>query len=295
VKMHDSRKKICLRIVVSYENHSRMQKDLDAMGQPLFALRKNQQYSLKFEHKTITASFQKQKKVYSVKQIVKAETVDAGVRILLADGCCIGIAAENTEKHNTTLFDIVLWLKRYCGRRFSGKTPIVYPVEEDSGRYKSRHVPQQQLPFSLTDGEIRKILLYQLLIQKRGILFAALTVFLLTEAAVLGQIGILVMAAGFLTLGVIIGLLYFRSMAPFVQNHQGQLYLLQYETCLVVRLQVTDLELEYGEMKSLPDMLGLWRLQSGRFYTLLLPKRLKEENPYFFEALENKRINAVRD
>ena len=74
----------------------------------------------------------------------------------------------------------------------------------------------------------------------------------------------------------------------YIQNHQGRLHALLYDDLLVIRLRNTDLELEYHSMKHLKNLFGLWRMKSGNFFVLTLPKRIEEENPLFFQELSNK-------
>ena len=66
------------------------------------------------------------------------------------------------------------------------------------------------------------------------------------------------------------------------------LYAFMYDKVLIIRLRNTDLELEYDSMKRKKSLLGLWRMKSGNFFVLTLPKRVEKENELFFKKLYEK-------
>ena len=87
---------------------------------------------------------------------------------------------------------------------------------------------------------------------------------------------------------LILTVMQLKHKDGYIQNHQGRLHALLYDDLLVIRLRNTDLELEYHSMKHLKNLFGLWRMKSGNFFVLTLPKRIEEENPLFFKELSNK-------
>ena len=89
-------------------------------------------------------------------------------------------------------------------------------------------------------------------------------------------------------LTVILTVMFLQHKDSYIRNHQGLLYALLYDDLLVIRLHNTDLELEYITMKRLKNSMGLWRMKSGNFFVLTLPKRIEEENALFFNELYNK-------
>ena len=82
--------------------------------------------------------------------------------------------------------------------------------------------------------------------------------------------------------------MFFEHKDSYIRNHQGLLYALLYDDLLVIRLHNTDLELEYNTMKRLKTVFGLWRMKSGNFFVLTLPKRIECDNATFFNALYQK-------
>lgn len=263
-------KNTCLRIRVSYENQSSMSKYIDASFTPLFALKKDQHYSLQFEFKTFTCSHLKVKHTFFYKDVQKIETTTDGVIIYLNNNCYVSISTENNEKHNTALYDVLTLLKRRCWRsRFSVVAPISYPENDSIHRYQSDREAIFQISFSLTDTQIKQLLLYDYLFsEKMIILFVAMLTFVLL-ALVLWNVLPLVIVIIF----AVICLFALENSDGYIKNHQGRLHMLMYDNLLVVRLHDTDLELEYDSMKQKKDFLGLWRLKCNDFFTFVLPKK----------------------
>ena len=51
---------------------------------------------------------------------------------------------------------------------------------------------------------------------------------------------------------------------------------------------ITDIDLEYNTMKKLKNKCGMWRIKSGDFFILALPKRIENESSSFFNELYSK-------
>lgn len=79
-----------------------------------------------------------------------------------------------------------------------------------------------------------------------------------------------------------------KERVAYLNNHNGLLYAFMYDKVLIIRLRNTDLELEYDSMKRKKSLLGLWRMKSGNFFVLTLPKRIEKENELFFKKLYEK-------
>ena len=107
-------------------------------------------------------------------------------------------------------------------------------------------------------------------------------------AVVLQNIWIAILAGFVLILTVILTVMFLEHKDSYVRNHQGLLYALLYDDLLVICLHNTDLELEYNTMKRLKNAMGLWRMKSGNFFVLTLPKRVESENASFFDELYQK-------
>ena len=279
------REEECFRIRVSFENQNVMMKHIDASLSPLFTLKRDQYYTLKLAKKSFTCTCSKTKQQFDYKDIQKVKTIAEGVVIYLTDDRYIAIAAEHTERHNTELYDIVTVLKSRCRFRFHGKTKISYPENETDERYSSKKPPLMHLSFSLTDGELKWLVWYEFLFgQKVIIILLVFAVPLLVEVITGGDwiwIPIAVLAALFLFFGWIL----YKMNKGFIENHQGLLQMLLYDSLMVVRLHSADLELKYRSMKDAQTFWGLWHLNCCPFFTLVLPARLVKENPEFFSEL----------
>ena len=156
-------KNVCFRIRVSFENQNIMKRHTKDAFSPLFQLKQNEYYSLKFKYKNFVCSYLKTKREFLYKDIQSVEMFEDGIILYLKEGLYISISVENSEKHNTELYDIATFLKRRCRRRFSVNTPIFYPEEDIDARYKSDKQPLLQISFSLTDRELKQLLWYHCL------------------------------------------------------------------------------------------------------------------------------------
>ena len=164
-------KKVCFRIRVSFENQNIMKRHTKDAFPPLFPLKQNEYYSLKFTYKNFVCSHLKTRREFLYKEIQHVEMFEDGIILYLKEGLYISISVENSEKHNTELYDIVTLLKRRCRWRFSVHAPISYPEEDLDGRYQSNKQPLWQISFSLTDRELHQLLWYDYLFHKRMIVF----------------------------------------------------------------------------------------------------------------------------
>ena len=279
-------KNVCFRIRVSFENQNIMKRHTKDAFSPLFQLKQNEYYSLKFKYKNFVCSHLKTKREFLYKDIQSVEMFEDGIILYLKEGLYISISVENSEKHNTELYDIVSFLKRRCRWRFSINAPISYPEVESDDRYKTDKEPLSQMSFSLADAEIKQLLWYDYLFSERMIVFiVAITAFLLM-AAVLWNAWLLFVAGFFAILCFALSKFsFFDTLDGYIKNHQGILQMLIFEDLLVVRLRHTDLELEYDSMRRKKTVFGLWRLKCSDFFTLILPNRIVNENSAFFEML----------
>lgn len=285
-------KNICMRIRVSCENQELMRKYADRSYTPLFELKGEQILALKFEYNSFTCTYNTKKQEFVYKDIKKIETHTDGIIIYLNNGTYLSIATERCEKHNSELYDIVVLLKRRCHRVFAKGDKIIYP-DYDSGRYVTNKEAIAQIPFTLSEKEIKRDLWYDYLIQERMSIFTVVILIALISAVITQNILIMAGALPIIIIDIILTVLWAKDIDGYIKNHQGQLYLFLYDEVLVVRLHSTDLELEYSTMKRKRDFFGLWRMKSGNFFVLTLPKRVVKENPLFFEELYRK-VNIAR-
>ena len=285
MKLFYSDKDICLRIRVSYENQEKLQAQISAAS-PLFLLKRDHFFNIRFEYKSFTCTYQGKKQEFSYKDVEKIETVTEGLIIYLSCGKYISIATEIFEKHNSALYDIVAFLKRRNRRIFSERAEIVYP-DDATERYKGEKKPVAKISFTLSAEEITRLLWYDYLIDEK-MLTLIIPVVIGFLISIIFQNIWLASLSGFVTILILIlTVMFFSHKAGYVQNHQGELHAELYDDFLVVRLRHTDLELEYHSAKHLRNSFGLWRMKFGNFFVLTLPKRIAEENTLFFCELYN--------
>ena len=282
-----SDKDICVRLRVSYDNQERLKPHIARYFAPLFTLKRDQFFNVRFEYKTFTCTYQGKKQEFSYKDIKKIETITDGLILYLNSDKFISIATEKVEKHNSELYDIVAFLKRYNRRIFSEREEIAYP-DDAEGRYRSDKEPISNIAFELSDKEIGQLLWYDYLINDKMLAFIIPIFVGLFVAVVLQNIWIAILAGFVLILTVILTAMFLQYKDSYIRNHQGLLYALQYDDLLVIRLHNTDLELEYNTLKRLKNAMGLWRMKSGNFFVLTLPKRIEKENSSFFDSLYQK-------
>ena len=279
-------KKVCFRIRVSFENQNIMKRHTNDAFPPLFQLKQNEYYSLKFTYKNFVCSHLKTKREFLYKEIQHVDMFEDGIILYLKEGLYISISVENSEKHNTELYDIVTFLKRRCRWSFSVNAPISYPEEDIDERYKSDKQPLWQISFSLTDRELHQLLWYDYLFHKRMIVFIIAAIVFLFRAAVLWDVWLLIAAVAIAVFCLVLSkYTFFDILDGYIKNHQGILQMLIFDELLVVRLRHTDLELEYDSMRHETSIFGLWRLKCSDFFTLILPNRIVNENSAFFDML----------
>ncbi len=280
-------KSMRFRLTVSFENQSCMDKHSKATATPLFRLKENECYSLEFLYESFSCSYLNTKKEFPYKDIQCIETYSDGIIIYLKDSLYISASVENSVNHNIELCDIITLLKKRCRRRFSVNAPILYPKRETDERYEPSRPPLRQISFSLTDTEIKRLICYDYLFGEKMIVFIiAAVVFLLS--AILLDIAMLIATVVFTVLCLVLSKSFFEESDEYVKNHLGVLQLLIFDELLVVRLRYTDLELEYNTVKRKKTAFGLWRLKCGDFFTLILPRRIVDENNDFFDLLYRK-------
>lgn len=287
MKLFYSDNDICMRLRVSYDNQEKLKTYIDQSFTPLFALKRDQFFNIRFEYKTFTCTYQGKKQEFSYKDIKKIETITDGLIVYFNNGKYISIATEKFEKHNSELYDIVAFLKRYNRRLFMELGEIKYP-DDAEGRYRSDKEPISKIAFELSEKEITRLLWYDYLIDEK-MLALILPIFVgLFVAVVLQNIWIAILAGFVLILTIILTVMLLEHKDSYIRNHHGLLYALLYEDLLVIRLHNTDLELEYNTLKRLKNAMGLWRMKSGNFFVLTLPNRIEKENISFFDVLYQK-------
>lgn len=279
-------KNVCFRIRVSFENQNIMKRHTKDTFSPLFQLKQKEYYSLKFTYKNFVCSHLKTKREFLYKDIQRVEMFEDGIILHLKEGLYISISVENSEKHNSELYDIVTFLKRRCRWRFFGKAPISYPEEDIDEGYKSDKQPLWQISFSLTDRELNQLLWYDYLFSERMIVFIIAAIAFLLMAVVFWNVWLLIVAAAIIVFCLVLSKFsFFDTLDGYIKNHQGILQMLIFDELLVVRLRHTDLELEYDSMRLKKSAFGLWRLKCNDFFTLILPNRIVNENSAFFDML----------
>lgn len=282
-------KNVCFRIRVSFENQNIMKRHTKDNLSPLFQLKQNEYYSLKFTYKNFVCSHLKTKRAFLYKDIQCVEMFEDGIILCLKDGIYISISVDNSEKHNTELYDIVTFLKRRCRWSFSVNAPISYPEKDIDERYRSDKQPLLQISFSLSDRELNQLLWYDCLFSERMIVFAFAAIVFWLMVAVLWNVWLLIAAVAISVFCLVLSKFsFFDTSDGYIKNHQGTLQMLIFEDLLVVRLRHTDLELEYDSMRHKKSVFGLWRLKCSDFFTLILPNRIVNENPDFFDMLYTK-------
>ena len=282
-----SDKNICLRLRVSYENQERLKAHCHTSHLPLFSLKRDQFFNIRFEYKTFTCTYKEKKQTFSYSDVNKIETVADGLIIYLSDNRYISIAPENFEKHNSELYDIVTFLRKYNRKKFCELEEIVYP-DEITERYKSEKEPIDKIAFELSDRDIARLWWYDYLIDERMLTLIIPVLIGFSVAILLQNPWLAILSTIVTVLIVIMSITILKYKDSFTQNHKGKLYALLYDDILVIRLRNTDLELEYHSMKRLKNLFGFWRMKSGNFFVLTLPKRIVEENTSFFDKLYKK-------
>lgn len=279
-------KNVCFRIRVFFENQNLMTQYIENTFSPVFQLKNDEYYSLKFEYEKFFCSHLKAKREFLYKDIQKVETYADGVIIYLKSNLYISISVGHSEKHNTELYDIVTFLKRRCRWRFSVNAPVSYPEEETGERYKSGKQPLWQISFSLTDRELNQLLWYDYLFSERMIVFIIAAIVFSLMAVVFWNVWLLIVAAAIIVFCLVLSKFsFFDTLDGYIKNHQGILQMLIFDELLVVRLRHTDLELEYDSMRLKKPVFGLWRLKCSEFFTFILPNRIVNENSAFFDML----------
>ena len=286
MKLFYSDKDICLRIRVSYENQEKLKAQISASASPLFALKRDHFFNIRFEYKSFTCTYQGKKQEFSYGDVEKIETVTDGLILYFSNGKYISIATENFEKHNSELCDIAAFLKRHNRRIFLERVEIVYP-DDAIERYKSEKEPIANISFELSEQEIARLWWYDYLIDEKMLTLIIPVVIGFLIAIFLQNVWIAVLSGFVAFLILILTVMQLKHKDGYIQNHQGRLHALLYDDLLVVRLRHTDLKLEYHSMKRLKNLFGLWRMKSGNFFVLTLPKRIEEENALFFGELYN--------
>lgn len=287
MKLFYGDKDICLHIRVSYENQEKLQTQISTSASPLFTLKRDHFFNIRFEYKNFTCTYQGEKQEFSYHDVEKIKTVTDGLIICLNNGKYISIATENFEKHNLKLYDIVAFLKRHNRRIFSEREEIVYP-DDAAERHKSEKEPVAKISFELSKQEIDRLLWYDYLIDEK-MLTLIIPVMIGFLIAILFQNAWIAILSGFVTILILIlTVMQLQHKDGYIQNHQGRLHALLYDDLLVVGLRHADLELDCHSMKRMKNLFGLWRMKSGNFFVLTLPKRIEEENPLFFGELYKK-------
>lgn len=290
MKLFHSDKDIRFCLCVSYENQERFKAHIDAAFSPLFPLKRDRCFHIKWEYQSFTCTYQGKKQRFPYNEIEKIETITDGLVVYLDNHKYIAIATEKSEKHNTELYDTVLFLKRHHRKIFSETAEISYPDDRD-GRYKSSKEPLAKITFELSENEIARLLWYDYLIDERMLAFL-LPIFVgLLAAVVLQNIWIAILPGFLLILTIALTVMFLAHKDNYVRNHRGRLFALLYDELLVIRLHETDLELEYRTMTRCKSIWGLWRMKSGDFFVLTLPQRIEKENASFFDVLYQK-INS---
>lgn len=282
-------KNVCFRIRISFENQNLMTKHINDTFSPLFLLKQNEYYSLKFTYENFVCCHLKIKRAFLYKDIQSIEMFEEGIVLCLKGGLYVSVAVENSEKHNAELYDIAAFLKRRCRRRFSVNVPISYPETDTDARYKSDKQPLFQISFSLTDSELKRLLWYDYLFSERMIVFIIAAIVFLLMSAVFCNLWLLIAAVAITVFCLVLSKLsFFDTLDSYIKNHQGILQMMVFDELLVVRLHNTDIELEYDSMRRKQSVFGLWRLKCDDFFTLSLPKRIVNENTAFFDVLDKK-------
>ncbi len=282
-----SDKAICLRLRVSFENQRILCDHIDAPYAPLFQIKQNQFYNIRFEYKDFTCTFQSKKQKFTYEDIQKIATIHNGLIIYLNNNLYLSIATENYERHNSELLDVVMFLKRHCRGVFVETEEILFPENEDS-RYKSNQEPISQISFELSDKEIRHLLWYDYLISEKMLIqFIAIVIGALVSI-LLKNLWLAILTCTTIVLTLVLTIMFIKEKDRYAKNFQGILYLMMYDKVLVVRLHYTDIDLEYNTMKKLKNKCGMWRIKSGDFFILALPKRLENESSSFFNELYSK-------
>ena len=287
MKYFYSDKDIVLRIRVSYENQEKLKALVSTSASPLFLLKRGQFFNIRFEYKSFTCSYQGEKQEFSYRDVDKIETVADGLIIYLGYGKYISIATENTEKHNSELFDIAAFLKRHNRRIFSEREEIAYP-EDAAERYNGDKEPVAKISFELSGREISRLLWHDYLIEEKMITLIAPIVIGFILSIILQNVWLAILSGFVTVLILIITVMQLEHKEGFIQNLKGILQALLYDDLLVVRLRHTDLELEYHSMRRLKNFFGLWRMKSGNFFVLTLPERIEKENKLFFSEIYNR-------
>lgn len=290
MSLFHSRGSISLKIKISYENQDKMNRQALNSFLPLFNLKRDEIFSVCFENKLFTCTYKGKRESFSYKSILKAETNKDGIIIYLDNQRYISVATDKTEKHNSQLYDIVLFLKCRCRKAFLRGEEIQYPDLED-GRYKSCKEPVDKISFTLSHKELRRIIRYDYLIGEGTIARAIPIIIGASVSLLLQSIWLAILSAIVLVISVVLTVMYVKESKGFIKNHQGLLHAFLYDDLLVIRLSNTDLELEFEAMKRLKSIWGLLRIKSGDFFALTLPLRVEKENPAFFEALYSKIAN----
>ncbi len=281
-----SHKESVFRISVTYEDAQTLMSEVDASYQPLFEFSQNVSVHFQIRGKQILFKHGKITVEKQFRDIKKTVVLGRGIVLYFKDGTYIPFAVGNDEKHNTTLFDIMLLLKRRCPFRCSIKEKLQYPEYENCGdRYKTEEEPFAKISFVLTDAEINSLIMYERLIEDNLWLYLALSIAFIVLSFILSNSWLLIPAAIFTAMFAV---MYFSSNSEYEnyrQNHQGSLSMLLYSDVVVIRLRLLDIDIEYKKIRKPHKFLCFWILPAGDFYKMVLPIRIVKDNKEFFDLL----------
>jgi len=281
-----SHKESSFCISVSYEDAERFICTVDASYQPLFDFSQNVFVNFQIRGKQIVLKHGKTTVEKRYRDIKKTVVHGIGIVLYFKDGTYMPFAVRNDEKHNTTLFDIMLLLRRRCLLRYSIKENLKIPEYENYGdRYKTAEEPFAKISFTLTDAEINSLIMYNSLISDNLIVYLILAVMFFVFSVLLDNFLLLILVVLF---AAMFAAMYFSSKSEYEnyrQNHQGSLSMLLYSNAVVMRLRLLDIDIEYKEIRKTHKFLCFWVLPAGDFYKMALPIRIVKENKEFFDLL----------
>ena len=220
----------------------------------------------------------------SYRNIARVETWKDGVILYTKNGGYLPLPVTAHEKHNTVLMDMILLLQSRCLFGFREKEAVEFPEQESfDDRYHTEEVPKAVISFTLTEKELRRLCLWEYLIDDLALLPLVLTtlwaLFSLWSLWFLVPTALCLVLFGYLTYD------HIRTIAGFRRNHEGSLSLMLYSRVLVYRLREVDIDLELEKLKKLAVIFGVWRIAHGNFFVLRLPARIVREEAAFFAQL----------
>ena len=251
---------------------------------PLFMPRKNNLVTLKFEKNKIIISNGNNSVQKSYGDITLLETYKNGVVIHWIGGEYTLIGVGKSENYNINLYDTLIFLKGKLGRRYKNTEEMDFDDEETPSVYKTDEPYETRITFELSGKEINSVLCYKFFCESK---YNGARIVLAAFILILTYLNIFLLLAS-AALIVISFFIYKKLEKGFIDNHSGELSLTIYKNKLIEQFAKTYNEHKYKEIGTPYFIFGYFVIPITKYYSIILPKRIAEENTEFFDTLSEK-------